>query len=228
MVALKSDINASYMGSGVSNQGPWQHRKAQEKWTIIGSNPRHRTVHHELCWCVYVCRARERGMEYLYSERKEGVGECMNKRESDDYIIVFALVEQLHTISCTNYSMVQFQPHTHQTPMPCCYRAEYLATRIQTWSSSHPAPPSAPSGSFTSRQQQRVWWEQWHTQHSLSSGVSFSRTSWWWSQWMSDLCWVCQQNSTAITHAANRPEEKITVIKFNNKHALVCAQEGGF
>ena len=28
---------------------------------------------------------------------------------------------------------------------------------------------------------------------------------------MSDLCWVCQQNSTAIMRAANRPEEKSTV-----------------
>ena len=28
---------------------------------------------------------------------------------------------------------------------------------------------------------------------------------------MSDLCWVCQQNSTAITRAANRAEEKTIV-----------------
>ena len=28
---------------------------------------------------------------------------------------------------------------------------------------------------------------------------------------MSDLCWVCQQNSTAIMRSANRPEEKSTV-----------------
>ena len=28
---------------------------------------------------------------------------------------------------------------------------------------------------------------------------------------MSDLCWVCQQNSTAITRAANQPEEKTIV-----------------
>ena len=28
---------------------------------------------------------------------------------------------------------------------------------------------------------------------------------------MSDLCWVCQQNSTAIMHSANHPEEKSTV-----------------
>jgi len=28
---------------------------------------------------------------------------------------------------------------------------------------------------------------------------------------MSDLCWVCQQNSTAITRSANHPEEKSTV-----------------
>ena len=29
---------------------------------------------------------------------------------------------------------------------------------------------------------------------------------------MSDLCWVCQQNSTAITRAANRPEEEKTIV----------------
>ena len=28
---------------------------------------------------------------------------------------------------------------------------------------------------------------------------------------MSDLCWVCQQNSSAIMRAANRPEEKSLV-----------------
>ena len=28
---------------------------------------------------------------------------------------------------------------------------------------------------------------------------------------MSDLCWVCQQNSAAITRSANRPEEKSSV-----------------
>ena len=28
---------------------------------------------------------------------------------------------------------------------------------------------------------------------------------------MSDLCWVCQQNSTAIMRSANHPEEKSTV-----------------
>ena len=36
---------------------------------------------------------------------------------------------------------------------------------------------------------------------------------------MSDLCWVCQQNSTAIMRAANRPEEKPTV----SIHANVCS-----
>ena len=39
---------------------------------------------------------------------------------------------------------------------------------------------------------------------------------------MSDLCWVCQQNSTAITLAANRCEEKTTVSTCN-KRALMCA-----
>ena len=28
---------------------------------------------------------------------------------------------------------------------------------------------------------------------------------------MSDLCWICQQNSTAISRSANRPEEKTLV-----------------
>ena len=33
---------------------------------------------------------------------------------------------------------------------------------------------------------------------------------------MSDLCWVCQQNSTAIMRSANRPEEeKSTVSTYN-------------
>ena len=45
---------------------------------------------------------------------------------------------------------------------------------------------------------------------------------------MSDLCWVCQQNSAAITRSANRPEEKTTVsIIINtctetNKHVTIC------
>ena len=30
---------------------------------------------------------------------------------------------------------------------------------------------------------------------------------------MSDLCWICQQNSTAIAKSANRPEEKSLVYK---------------
>lgn len=29
---------------------------------------------------------------------------------------------------------------------------------------------------------------------------------------MSDLCWICQQNSTAITRAANRPEEEKSAV----------------
>ena len=29
---------------------------------------------------------------------------------------------------------------------------------------------------------------------------------------MSDLCWLCQQNSTAITRSANRPEEEKTQV----------------
>ena len=33
---------------------------------------------------------------------------------------------------------------------------------------------------------------------------------------MSDLCWVCQQNSTAITRAANRPDEEKTTVSTCN------------
>ena len=29
---------------------------------------------------------------------------------------------------------------------------------------------------------------------------------------MSDLCWMCQKNSTAITRSANRPEEEKTLV----------------
>ena len=29
---------------------------------------------------------------------------------------------------------------------------------------------------------------------------------------MSDLCWMCQKNSTAITRSANRPEEDKTLV----------------
>ena len=36
---------------------------------------------------------------------------------------------------------------------------------------------------------------------------------------MSDLGWVCQQNSTAIMRAANRPEEEKSI----NIHANVCS-----
>ena len=36
---------------------------------------------------------------------------------------------------------------------------------------------------------------------------------------MSDLCWVCQQNSTAIMRAANRPEEEKSTVSI---HMLMC------
>lgn len=32
---------------------------------------------------------------------------------------------------------------------------------------------------------------------------------------MTDLCWICQQNSTAITRAANRPEEEKSAVSVN-------------
>ena len=37
---------------------------------------------------------------------------------------------------------------------------------------------------------------------------------------MSDLCWVCQQNSTAIMRAVNRPEEEKSTVSI---HANVCS-----
>ena len=37
---------------------------------------------------------------------------------------------------------------------------------------------------------------------------------------MSDLCWLCQQNSTAISRSANRPEEEKTLV--HNIHVLVA------
>ena len=55
---------------------------------------------------------------------------------------------------------------------------------------------------------------------SLMRAVAYSTFTQLWRQLlpnvvvmkpMSDLCWVCQQNSTAIMRSANRPEEKSTV-----------------
>ena len=51
--------------------------------------------------------------------------------------------------------------------------------------------------------------------------VSYSRFTSLWRQLlphvlvmkpMSDLCWICQQNSTAISRSANRPEEEKTLV----------------
>ena len=45
---------------------------------------------------------------------------------------------------------------------------------------------------------------------------------------MSDLCWVCQQNSTAITCAANRPEDGTfspsppTITATSQHHTYLC------
>ena len=38
---------------------------------------------------------------------------------------------------------------------------------------------------------------------------------------MSDLCWVCQQNSTAIMRSANRPEEEKSTVSTYSMHANV-------
>ena len=35
---------------------------------------------------------------------------------------------------------------------------------------------------------------------------------------MSDLCWVCQQNSAAITRSANRPEEEKSTVSTHQLH----------
>ena len=38
--------------------------------------------------------------------------------------------------------------------------------------------------------------------------------------WMSDLCWVCQQNSTAIMRAANQPEEEKSTVSIHANVAV--------
>ena len=44
---------------------------------------------------------------------------------------------------------------------------------------------------------------------------------------MSDLCWQCQKNSTAITRSANRPEEEKTSVCNCNIHCVyVCVRNG--
>ena len=43
---------------------------------------------------------------------------------------------------------------------------------------------------------------------------------------MSDLCWVCQQNSAAITRSANRPEEEKSVVSlYFQKDASMCVEQ---
>ena len=39
---------------------------------------------------------------------------------------------------------------------------------------------------------------------------------------MSDLCWVCQQNSAAITRSANRPEEEKSSVSMCDGMVFVC------
>ena len=45
---------------------------------------------------------------------------------------------------------------------------------------------------------------------------------------MSDLCWVCQQNSSAIMRAANRPEEEKSLVSacVNAKRNVYTSLEG--
>ncbi len=46
---------------------------------------------------------------------------------------------------------------------------------------------------------------------------------------MSDLCWTCQQNSTAILRAANRPDiEKSAQIKVAQDHLLLVQLERSY
>lgn len=43
---------------------------------------------------------------------------------------------------------------------------------------------------------------------------------------MSDLCWVCQQNSAAITRSANRPEEEKSVVSLCcQKDVSMCVKQ---
>ena len=43
---------------------------------------------------------------------------------------------------------------------------------------------------------------------------------------MSDLCWVCQQNSAAITHSANRPEEEKSAVSGFRKFKVGACGHG--
>ena len=65
---------------------------------------------------------------------------------------------------------------------------------------------------------------------SLMRAVAYSTFTQLWRQLlpnivvmkpMSDLCWVCQQNSTAITRSANRPEEEKSTVSRQYMHASV-------
>ena len=42
---------------------------------------------------------------------------------------------------------------------------------------------------------------------------------------MSDLCWQCQKNSTAITRSANRPDEEKTSVCNDNIHCVERERE---
>ena len=44
---------------------------------------------------------------------------------------------------------------------------------------------------------------------------------------MSDLCWICQQNSTAIAKSANRPEEKSLVYNTSSSNSDGDRKERG-
>lgn len=66
-------------------------------------------------------------------------------------------------------------------------------------------------------------WELYQQAASLESmrPVSYSTFTSLWRQLlphvvvmkpMSDLCWMCQKNSTAITRSANQPEEEKTLV----------------
>ena len=70
---------------------------------------------------------------------------------------------------------------------------------------------------------------------SLMRAVAYSTFTHLWRQLlphvvvmkpMSDLCWVCQQNSTAIMRSANRPDEEKSTVSIH-MHASVEQQSDG-
>ena len=97
------------------------------------------------------------------------------------------------------------------------FLAESPGTRDLT-SSSYPAPPpNTRCGSCISKQQQ----QDRHGQSAIPCSPPCGSNSFLVvvMKPMSDLCWICQQNSTAISRSANQPEEKTLV---HNTSTCTC------